>query len=147
MTTGLAPFPVFRALDANGAPLAGGLLYSYVAGTTTQQATYTDEAGGIPNANPTVLDSTGSANVWLGNLPYKLKLTDSAGNQQWVVDNIQKGLTVSYGLTSITSAVNVTMTNPLNTANVINITTASKYAALPAANAGNSIPVGVPVLI
>ena len=81
--------PVFRALDSNGLPLAGGLLYSYVAGTTTPQATYTDATGATPNTNPVVLDSTGSAKVFLGSaLTYKFVLQNSLGVQQWTVDQI-----------------------------------------------------------
>ena len=85
----LAPFPKFRAFDANGVPLAGGLLNTYAAGTTTPLATYTDQSGTTPNANPVVLDSQGYANVWMGNSNYKFVLTDVNGVTQWTVDNIQ----------------------------------------------------------
>mgnify|MGYP003343058003 CR=1 FL=1 len=45
--------------DNNGVPLAGGLLYTYTAGTTTPQTTYTTNAGTIANANPIVLNAFG----------------------------------------------------------------------------------------
>lgn len=78
----------FRAFDSNGAPLSGGLLYSYEAGTTTPLPTYTDNTGATPNANPVVLDATGTANVWMQpGVLYKFVLTDALGNQQWSVDN------------------------------------------------------------
>lgn len=89
MTATLCPLPKFRAFDSNGAPLAGGFLWSYAAGTTTPLATYTDQGGGTQNANPVQLDANGEANVWLGAASYKLKLTDSAGVVQWTVDNVQ----------------------------------------------------------
>lgn len=84
------PIPILklRAFDHNGAPLAGGLLFSYLAGTTVPQSTYTDATGGSPNANPVVLDANGEADVWLGNAKYKFILQDFLGVQQWVVDNV-----------------------------------------------------------
>lgn len=78
-----APFlfvPVFRAFDAAGAPLAGGLLYTYGAGGTTNKNTYSDAAGAVPNANPVVLDSSGSATVRLEPGSYHFVLTDSTGS-------------------------------------------------------------------
>ena len=73
----LPPPPIFRAADANGAPLAGGKLYTYAAGTTTPLATYTDQGGLTANTNPVILDANGQANVWLGTTgAYKFVLTD-----------------------------------------------------------------------
>lgn len=68
--------------------LTGGLLYSYQAGTTTPQATYTDETGETPATNPLVLDSAGRVPVWITNQAYKFVLKDSSGNIQWTVDNV-----------------------------------------------------------
>lgn len=69
-----------------GAPLAGGKLYTYTAGTSTPQVTYQDAAGTTPNANPITLDSTGSALVfWSGS--YKIVLQDSLGNTVYTEDN------------------------------------------------------------
>lgn len=42
----------FQAFNSVGAPLAGGKLYSYVAGTTTPKATYTTQTGGTANSKP-----------------------------------------------------------------------------------------------
>ena len=84
----LTPSPKMQFLDASGAPLVGGKLYSYAAGTTTPLATYTDYGGGTPNANPVILDSRGEANVWLGTSLYKLKLTNSVDAEIWTVDNV-----------------------------------------------------------
>ena len=76
-----------------GVILAGGLLYTYVAGTTTPQATYTDNSGTTPNANPIVLTSAGRTpyEIWLtAGVQYKFVLKTSAGvtiaNGTW--DNI-----------------------------------------------------------
>ena len=87
----LSPYPIFRAFDSNGAPLAGGKLYSFIAGTSTPKATYTDQGAGTPNANPTILDANGEAHVWLdGN--YKLRLDDAGDVTQdgWPIDNISQ---------------------------------------------------------
>ena len=87
-TTSLSPTPKLQFFDANGAPLAGGLLYTYEAGSTTPLATYTDSTGVSANTNPIVLDSRGEANVWLSFVAYKLALYTSAGVLIWTVDNI-----------------------------------------------------------
>lgn len=92
MSAQLLPFPKFRAFNSNGAPLAGGQLFSYAAGTSTPLSTYTDASGAVPNTNPVILDATGQASVWLPpSIPYKLRLLDAKGVQQWVVDNIELG--------------------------------------------------------
>jgi len=88
-TTSLSPTPKLQFFDANGAPLAGGLLYTYAAGTTTPLASYTDSTGVSANTNPIVLDSRGEANVWLGADSYKLALYTSVGVLIWTVDNIR----------------------------------------------------------
>ena len=88
MTTEVLTLPVFRAFDSAGLPLAGGLLYTYAAGTTTPLATYQDSAGLVANTNPVVLDSSGTATVRLGNSPYKFVLKDSTGaTTVWTTDN------------------------------------------------------------
>ena len=87
-TTSLSPTPKLQFFDLNGAPLSGGLLYTYAAGTTTPLASYTDSTGLIANTNPIVLDSRGEANVWLGAAIYKFALYTSVGVLIWTVDNI-----------------------------------------------------------
>jgi hypothetical protein len=86
--TALATPPKLQFLDANGAPLVGGKLYTYAAGTTTPLATYTDYGGGTANANPVILDSRGEANVWLGTALYKMALYSATDVLIWTVDNI-----------------------------------------------------------
>ena len=97
-TTSLAPTPKLQFFDANGAPLAGGLLYTYEAGSTTPLATYTDFTGVSANTNPIVLDSRGEANVWLSGAIYKFALYTSASVLIWTVDNIN-GSTFTYNAT------------------------------------------------
>lgn len=89
MAKNLLIMPKFAAFDTSGNPLAGGLLYTYAAGTTTPLATYTTQAGTIANANPVVLDANGEADVWLNQgADYKLELRTSAGVVRWTEDNI-----------------------------------------------------------
>jgi hypothetical protein len=84
----LSPAAKTSFVDAAGEPLVGGLLYTYIAGTTTPQTTYTDSTAVTANTNPIVLDSRGEANVWLGGAIYKFVLKDSVGALIWSVDNI-----------------------------------------------------------
>ena len=84
----VTPTAKAQFIDAAGIPLAGGFLYTYEAGTTTPQATYTDSTAATANSNPIVLDSRGEANIWLSSANYKFKLTDSEGTEIWTVDNI-----------------------------------------------------------
>jgi len=88
MTAIVAIYPKFQAIDSSGAPLSGGLLYTYSAGTTTPKTSYTTPAATTANANPVVLDSRGEADVWLDTGNYKFKLTDSSQVEIWTVDNI-----------------------------------------------------------
>lgn len=79
------PYSYFT--DANGAPLAGGLIYTYIAGTTTPQATYSDSTLVTPLANPVVLDSAGRATIWLSGF-YKIVVKDALLNTISTTDNI-----------------------------------------------------------
>ena len=89
----------------SGVPLAGGLLYTYAAGTTTPLATYTTAAGSTANSNPIVLNSAGRLDneVWLtSTLTYKFVLKDSGGVTIATYDDIP-GIGSVSGLTSGTS--------------------------------------------
>lgn len=82
----------WQFFDSNGNPLTGGLLYTYAAGTTTPEATYTTSAGSVANANPIVLDSAGRVvdQIWLTQgVSYKLELKTSLGTPIWTKDNIK----------------------------------------------------------
>lgn len=74
-----------------GVVLAGGLIYTYLAGTTTPQATWTTSAQSVPNSNPIVLNSAGlpPQEVWLQQgTSYKFVLQDAQGNTLQTLDNI-----------------------------------------------------------
>lgn len=89
-----APFrsAAVQFVDANGLPLAGGLLYTCTAGLScpgNPLATYTDSTAGVQNTNPIVLDSAGRAQIWLGPQAYRLVLQDANAVQQWTQDNVE----------------------------------------------------------
>jgi hypothetical protein len=77
--------------DNNGVILSGGLLYTYAAGTTTPEATYTASTGTTANTNPIVLDSAGRvpSEIWLTTtVNYKFVLLTSLSVNIWTKDNI-----------------------------------------------------------
>ena len=64
-TSAQSPYFNTQFFTDAGAVAASYKLYTYVSGTTTPQATYTDQAGTVANANPIILDSAGRATIWL----------------------------------------------------------------------------------
>src|SRR5689334_17740899 len=75
---------ILQALSDTGAVLAGGKLYTDVAGTTTAQDTYKQQGLSVLQANPIVLDSAGrlSDPVWAAaGLTFKLVFKTSADVQ------------------------------------------------------------------
>lgn len=84
----LTPIPKMQFVNVAGEPLVNGKLYTYAAGTTTPQSTYTDSTGATANSNPVILDTRGEASIWLGGSAYKFILTDSDDNEIWSVDYI-----------------------------------------------------------
>jgi hypothetical protein len=87
-----SPYVTFT--DTNGVPLVGGCVFTYAGGTSTPLATYTDSTGSTLNANPVILDLTGSAKIWLGPSTYKFAIWSTGGTNcssgalQWTVDNV-----------------------------------------------------------
>lgn len=88
MSVYLSPLQQQWANSNGDGPLAGGLMYSYVDGTTTPLATFTDSTGLTPNTNPIVLNAAGFAPVWISNNTYKFLLTDSLGVEQFSMGGI-----------------------------------------------------------
>ena len=92
----VSPFksPHVTFTDTNGVPLAGGCVFTYTGGTSTPLAAYTDSTGSTLLGNPVPLDSTGSANIWLGPSTYKFAIWSTGGVNcasgalQWTVDNV-----------------------------------------------------------
>jgi hypothetical protein len=113
--------------DNNGVPLAGGKLYTYEAGTTTPQTTYTTTAGSVAHTNPIVLNSAGrvggSGEIWLTSQEYKFILKDANDITIATYDNIVgqgvieltpqnftgNGVTVAFTLSSAPNSENSTL--------------------------------------
>lgn len=111
MTTALTPTPKQQFIDANGAPIASGKVWTYVSGTTTPLATYTDSGGGTPNANPVILDTAGRAEIWLTpGSAYTFAVTDANDVAVYTVDGITAVSSDSATFNDITIAGNETFT-------------------------------------
>lgn len=93
--------PVFQFENSAGVPYAGGTLTFYAANSSTPQDTYSDAALTTPNANPLTLNSAGwpATAIFLQNLPYKVVLKDSSGNEIWTADPVS---TTDFGSVAIT---------------------------------------------
>lgn len=93
----LLPDPHPQFFDNNGNPLAGGKIFTFLAGTAIAQVTYTDSTASTPNTNPIILNSAGfptcsgsSCGIYLTNgVSYRIVVQNSLGVQQWVADNVK----------------------------------------------------------
>ncbi|MHB8654750.1 MAG: hypothetical protein ACYDA9_12820 [Terriglobia bacterium] len=96
VSVGFLPVPKGQYFGATGAPLSGGKVCTYAAGTNTPLASYTDSTGSVPNANPVILDSGGFASIWLQTgKSYKISVytagtdnTCNTGLLQWTLDGV-----------------------------------------------------------
>lgn len=91
----LAPIINDQQEDSNGAPLSGGTIEVYLAGTSTPTTTYSDKTGLVPNTWPIVLNTLGVNNqgaVWLtGGSAYKYVIKSSpvtGAVVQRTIDNV-----------------------------------------------------------
>lgn len=83
---GIIPF-----FTSQGVILAGGQLFTYLAGTTTPQATWTTSNQAVQNSNPIILGSNGlpPQEIWLQQgQAYKFVLEDANSNVLATYDNI-----------------------------------------------------------
>lgn len=102
MTILLSPVLNEQQFDANGNPLAGGMIYTYLAGTTTPVTTYKTSTG-TAHTNPIVLDSSGNyptgTQLWLDSgKTYKFVVQNSVGSTLRTIDNITPINDVSSGI-------------------------------------------------
>ena len=88
----LAPVLNSQIVDANGDPNTGGMVETYLAGSSTPAAVYTTDSGTTPHTNPIVLNSLGWPSlgaVWLtGGIAYKFVIKDALGVTLRTIDNV-----------------------------------------------------------
>lgn len=87
-----SPIGNTQTIDANGDPLVGGTISTYLAGTSTAKTTYTDDTGGTSQGVVMTLNSLGyptNGPVWmLGGVPLKFIIKNAAGVTQSTFDDI-----------------------------------------------------------
>jgi hypothetical protein len=110
---GLTPTPKQQIFGTDGAPLVGGKIFTYLAGTSTPAATYTDFGAGTANTNPIILDSYGQANIWLlTSTSYKFIVKTATDVLLYTVDNIITPLDAASLTTTLASPPPIGSTAP-----------------------------------
>lgn len=109
----LSPIANDQIFDSAGDPLVGGQVETFLAGSSTQAATYTSDTGLVQNSNPIILNALGYApnSVWLSSgVTYKFIIKNADGAVLRTIDNVagindasvsqsqwvQSGLTPTY---------------------------------------------------
>lgn len=103
----LSPVPKQQFWNSNGTtPLSFGCVKTYISGTTTPLATYTDSTGNTVNTNPIILTAggfagSGSNSMWLqAGQAYRIEVKSAGGTNcasgtiQYTIDGIGGGLTI-----------------------------------------------------
>lgn len=88
---------LLAGLRFDGVDLAGGKVYFYSPGTTTEKAVYIDRDKTIEAANPYTLDVNGQAGIY-GDGVYDIKVTTAAGVEKAYWYNVSMIDPVAYGV-------------------------------------------------
>lgn len=87
-----SPIGNTQTLDANGDPLVGGTISTFLAGTSTPRTTYTDDTGGTAQGVVMTLNSLGyptNGPVWLqSGVPLKFIIKNALGVTQSTFDDV-----------------------------------------------------------
>ena len=103
-------------------------MYTYLVGTTTPAATYSDNAG-TPNTNPIVLNADGECDLYLDDsVSYRLVLKNSDGVTQFDEDRIQS--ISSAQLASLAATASATAADVVTTVAARDSAQAARDAAL-----------------
>lgn len=131
-------------LDNNAKPLTAGVLYSFQAGTSTQQATFTSSTCGTPNVNPISFSTGGRVQIWLTTTAtYKFVLCAhndgaacSAGDILFSIDQVPGGASSSGGGSPFVGVFISGSSTPA-TAGAIRLASGDIWCFRNAANSGN----------
>jgi hypothetical protein len=89
-----------QLFDNNGNPLSGGKIFTYAAGTTTPQTTYTSSSGSTAHSNPIILDAAGrvpGGEIWLNyTQTYKFIVRTSTDVLIATYDNIGSNFNTAF---------------------------------------------------
>jgi hypothetical protein len=135
----LLPMPVLRAVDANGAPLAGAQLQFYVTGTTTPTNVYTSSSLGTPLSNPVVADSGGLfVPIFLDpTVTYRVQLLTASGSVIRDIDPVSAGIVEATQTQVNTGTATGVYVSPAKLAAWTGVATALGYT--PANKAGDTL--------
>lgn len=142
MNVNLSPLAgaAWQFFGDNGLPLAGGKLYTYTAGSTTPQTTYTSSAGVTANSNPIFLNASGrlANEVWLAaQTEYKFVLKTSTDVLIGTYDNIS-------GINAFAAPVTVSLlgsASPSGQRRFVSDATATTFAAIVSGGGITAVPV------
>lgn len=98
--------------DNSGVILTGGKIYTYAAGTTTPQVSYTTNVANVAHSNPIILDSAGrvpGGEIWITPQAYKFVLKDSTDVLIATYDNIFGAGAASYQIQNFTGTGSTTV--------------------------------------
>lgn len=141
----LAPLPQFHSILSNGSPNALGCVFTYFSGTTTPLGTYTDSTGTTLNANPVILSSSGSANIWIqAGIAYSFTVKSFGGVNCATGSTIYSVRGIAGGTSSAVTVVPFSATPSFNVTaqdQLFQITLTGNAAALPLNFTGVSAPV------
>lgn len=133
----IAPIGRYIITDSNGNPLVGGKVNTYESGTTTPKVTYTTQDETTANANPVILDSDGSADIWLGDGGYKFVVTDADDVVLFTTDNLGGNSSAAFGNAVNTITGNTPITDLYaNSANVVTAIATLSLLSVSAAGEG-----------
>lgn len=113
-TATLLPLPRAVFYDANGNPLAGGLVNTYVPNTFTPKPTWQNSSETLQNANPITLDAAGSCLLY-GSGVYQITTKDALGNAVPAYSGVTQDIYSLLGPLTVSTVPNIAALRALGT--------------------------------